>query len=244
MAGTLTLAERALQTHTEPVGAVADTSRSIAKIIAESGLDEVGGRALLITSMNPLEGRTTLATNLAVAMAQSGMRVLLVDGNGRSPRLHQIFNLNNDLGFFDILQGRRAERRVTHRTTVENVDVLTAGTVTGSTAELLNTEKLADVLGEFSDQYDRVIVDSPALGRGVEARILAANCAAVILVTTARPTVRRQVGFGLGMLRSVGANVLGLVINETSSIDSSEPVIMASSLVRDPLSVEKVTHIS
>jgi capsular exopolysaccharide synthesis family protein len=244
MPGTLTVGERALQSHTQPAGAVADASKSIAKNIAESGLDQVGGRALLITSMNPAEGRTTLATNLAVAMAQSGMRVLLVDGNGRSPQLHQIFNVNNNFGLFDILQGRTAKHRVTHRTTVENVDVLTAGTVTGNTVELLNTETLADVLGEFSDQYDRVIVDAPALGRGVEARILAANCAAAILVTTARPTVRRQVGLGLGMLRSVGANVLGLVINETSSTDSREPVVKAPSSVRDPLPEKKVTHIS
>jgi capsular exopolysaccharide synthesis family protein len=199
----------------------------------------VGGRALLVTSMNPMEGRTTLATNLAVAMAQSGMRVLLIDGNSRSPRLHEIFNLNNDFGLFDILRGRTADHRVAHRTKVENVDVLTAGAVAGSAVELLNTELLADVLGELSDQYDRVIVDAPALGRGVEARILAANCAAAILVTAARPTVRRQIGFGLGMLRSVGANVLGLVINEPSSIDSREAAGMASPSVRDPLSVEK-----
>jgi succinoglycan biosynthesis transport protein ExoP len=232
--GALSMTERALQAHLEPVGPIAETSRSIARIIAESGLDEVGGRTLLITSMNPLEGRTTLATNLAVAMAQSGMRVLLVDGNGRSPQLHQIFNLNNDFGLFDILHGRTIERRVTHPTKVANVDVLTAGAVAGNTADLLNTERLVDVLGEFSDQYDRVIVDSPPLGRGVEARILAANCAAAILVTVARPTARQQVGYGLGMLRSVGTNVLGLVINEPGSFDPHKAAKMATSAVGDP----------
>jgi polysaccharide biosynthesis transport protein len=239
MAATMTLAERALQTHIEPAGPVAQTSKSIARIIAESGLDEAAGRTLLIASLNPLEGRTTLATNLAVAMAQSGMRVLLVDGDSRSPRLHQIFNLKNDLGLFDILQGRAADHRVTQPTTVQNVHVLTAGAVTGNTLELLNTEMLLDVLGEFSDQYDRVIVDSPPLGRGAEARILAANCAAAILVTAARPTTRRQVGFAIGMLRSVGANVLGLVINEPCSVDPSKSDKMASPAVRDPLSVEE-----
>jgi polysaccharide biosynthesis transport protein len=238
MAGMLTLAERALQTHFEPSGAVAETSRSIARIIAESGLDDVGARTLLVAGMNPLEGRTTLATNLAVAMAQSGMRILLIDANNRAPRLHQIFNLDNDFGFFDILHGRTTQQRTTHSTMVENVDVLTAGAVTGNTVELLNTELLVDVLGEFSDQYDRVIVDSPALARGVEARILAANCAAALLVAAARPTARRQVGFALGMLRSVGANVLGLVINEPGSIDPRKPARMASSLIRDPLATE------
>ena len=234
-----TMAERALQTHFDPAGAVAETSRSIARIVAESGLDDAGGRTLLVASMNPLEGRTTLATNLAIAMAQSGMRVLLIDANCRAPRLHALFNLNNQFGLFDILHGRTAEHRATHSTSIENVDVLTAGTMTSNTVELLNTELLVDVLGEFSDQYDRVIVDSPALGRGVEARILAANCAAAILVTAARPTARRQVGFGLGLLRSVGANVLGLVINEPSSYDPRKPARVGSPALRDPLATDK-----
>lgn len=238
MSPMLTNTERALQAHFDATGAVADTSRSIARIIAESGLDELGARTLLVASMNPLEGRTTLATNLAVAMAQSGLRVLLVDANNRSPRLHQIFNVSNEFGLFDILQGRPAQRRVTHPTMVENVDVLPSGTIAANSVELLNTEMLVDFLGELSDQYDRVIVDSPALGRGVEARILAANCTAAILVAAARPTARRQVGFGLTMLRSVGANVLGLVINEPNAADPRKPARMASALMRDPLATD------
>jgi len=237
--GAMNLADRALQTHFEPAGPVAQTSRSIVRIITESGLDEAGGRSLLIASMNPLEGRTTLATNLAVAMAQSGKKVLLIDANHRSPRLHQIFNLNNHIGLFDLLHGRTFKHRVAQRTMVENVDVLTAGVLTGNSVELLNTELLVDVLGEFSDQYDRVIVDAPELGRGVESRILAANCTAAILVTAARPTARRQVGHALGMLRSVGAHVLGLVINEPGSVDSPEPAKTNSSTVRDPSSADE-----
>jgi capsular exopolysaccharide synthesis family protein len=238
MDGLLTQAERALQTHFEPSGSVAETVRAIARVVSESGVDEIGARTLLVASMNPLEGRTTLATNLAVAMAQSGMRVLLVDANNRSPRLHQIFNVPNHFGFFDVLSGRSADHRAAQSTTIENIDVLPAGTLTGNSVELLNSETLVDVLGELSDQYDRVIVDSPALGRGVEARIMAANCAAAILVTGARPTARRQIGFGLSMLRSVGANVLGLVINEPSSVDPRKPARMTGPGVRDPLSTD------
>jgi polysaccharide biosynthesis transport protein len=238
MIGTLSMAERALQSHFDPDGAVADISRSVARIITESGIDEVGGRTLLMASMNAGEGKTTLAVNMGIAMARSGMKVLLVDGNSRSPRLHEVFNLNNDFGLFDILQGKNTDHRATHQTMVENLDVLTTGVVPGNTVELLNTERLVDVLGEFSDQYDRVIVDSPAMGRGVEARILAANCSTAILVTAARPTVRRQVGFGLGMLRSVGAKVLGLVINEPSPVESRKPAKMESPSIHDPLGEE------
>ena len=159
--------------------------------------------------MNPLEGRTTLATNLAVAMAQSGMRVLLVDGNGRSPQLHQIFNLNNDFGLFDILHGRTAERRVTHRTKVENVDVLTAGAVAGNTVDLLNTELLVDVLGEFSDQYDRVIVDSPALGARRGSPDIGRQLCRCDFGDCGPADLPPAVGYGLGMRAQRGHECFG-----------------------------------
>ena len=217
--GAGTLATRALQIHLEPNGALAEAVRSISRTMAESGMDDANGRTLLIASMNPVEGRTTLATNLALVMAQSGMKVLLVDANNRSPRLNLIFNLSNPFGLFDVLAGRTDDHPAIHTTNIKNVDVLPCGNIPESCVELLNNETLVDVLGELSDRYDRVLIDSPPLARGVEARILAANSAAAILVTAARPTARRQVNQGLRLLRSVGANVLGLVINEPVSAD-------------------------
>ncbi len=214
-----TLATKAMQTNLEPTGVVAEVARGIAHSVAELGTVDDGGRSLLVAGMNSFDGRTTVATNLALAMAQSGLKVLLVDANNRSPRLHQIFKLENAFGLFDVLSGRTADRPAISATGVENLDVLPCGKVPANAAELLNDETLADILGELSDRYDRVIVDSPALGRGVEARILAANCAMAILVTAARPAARRQVEQGLRLLRSVGANVLGLVINEPGGID-------------------------
>jgi capsular exopolysaccharide synthesis family protein len=166
-----------------------------------------------------MEGRTTVAVNLALAMAQSGLKVLLVDANTRTPRLHHIFKLENPFGLFDVLSGRTADQPAINPTGVENLDVLPSGKVPPGVVEMLNGETLVDVFGELSDRYDRVVIDSPALGRGVEARILAASCSAVILVTAARPTARRQMEQGLRLLRSVGANVLGLVINEPGPID-------------------------
>jgi capsular exopolysaccharide synthesis family protein len=239
ISGAGTLATRAMQTHLEPNGLVAEAARSIARGIAESGLDESNGRTLLIASMNPLEGRTTLTANLALAMAQSGMKVLLVDGNNRSPKLGMIFNLSNPFGLFDVLAGRTNDHPAIHTTNIKNLDVLPCGNTSGNCVEMLNNETLVDVLGELSDRYDRVLVDSPPLARGVEARILAANCAAAILVTAARPTARRQVNQGLRLLRSVGANVLGLVINEPGATDPLSISGTTAATKRSALSVQK-----
>ncbi len=232
-----TLAARAMQTHLDPAGAVAEASRGIVRTLAELGLDDESGRTLLVAGMSPLEGRTTLATNLALAMVQSGLKVLLVDANDRSPRLNHIFKLENTFGLFDVLSGRTADQPAINATSVQGLDVLPCGKVPATAVELLNSETLVDILGELSDRYDRVIIDSPALGRGVEARILAAHCAAAILVTAARPTARRQIEQGLRLLRSVGANVLGLVINEPGPIDplqamGADPIAMRGALPR------------
>jgi polysaccharide biosynthesis transport protein len=218
--GSGTLATRALRTHLEPNGNIAEAARSIAHVLAESGLDEDGGRTLLVAGMNPSDGKTTVATNLALAMAQSGMKVLLVDASNRSPRLHNIFNLNNSFGLFDVLSGRTDDNPAIHTTNIEHLDVLPCGNAGSNAIELLNNETLVDVLGELSDRYDRVVVDSTSLARGVEGRILAANCSAAILVTAARPTARRHIAQGLRLLRSVGANVLGLVINEPGTTEA------------------------
>ena len=180
-----TSALRAIQTHLEPTGAVAEVSRGIARTLAELGLDDDGSRTLLVASMSHLDGRTTLATNLAIAMAQSGMKVLLVDANNRSPKLDHIFKLDNAFGLFDVLSGRTADQPAINSTSIENLDVLPVGAVPDAAVELLNNETLVDVLGELSDRYDRVIIDSPALGSGVEARILATSCSAAILVAAA-----------------------------------------------------------
>jgi capsular exopolysaccharide synthesis family protein len=237
--GAGTAATRAMQTHLEPTGAIAEASRSISRALAESGLDDGNGRTLLVASMNPAEGRTTLATNLALAMAQSGMKVLLVDANNRSPKLDTIFNLSNPFGLFDVLAGRTDDHPAIHTTNIKNVDVLPCGAVLGNCVELLNNEALVDVLGELSDRYDRVLVDSPPLARGVEARILAANCAAAVLVTAARPSARRQVNQGLRLLRSVGANVLGLVVNEPGAADPLSIAGPSASVKRATVSVRK-----
>jgi polysaccharide biosynthesis transport protein len=219
MDGAEAMVVRALQAHQDPMGPVAEAARSLARSLAQHGLDDGGGRTLLIASVNPLEGRTTLASNLAVAMAQSGLRVLLVDANNRAPRLHHIFKIGNSYGLFDVLSGRTGDRPAINATHIDGVDVLPCGTAPSNPVELLNNEALIDVLGELSDRYDRVIVDSPSLARGVETRILAANCTASILVTTTRPSARRHIEQGIRMLHSVGAYVLGLVINEVGPMD-------------------------
>jgi capsular exopolysaccharide synthesis family protein len=222
MDGIATSTTRALQTHLDPVGMVAEASRSIARAVqlrsSEQATDRPGrGRSLLITSVDPLEGRTTLASNLSLAMAQSGLRVLLVDANCRAPRLHQIYKIDNGYGLYDVLAGQIGRNPAICPTVIDGVDLLPSGAAPVNAVEVLNTDSLADVLGELTDRYDQVIIDSPSLGRGVEARLLAASCDGCLLVASARPSARDHLERGKQLLQSVGAKVLGVVINEPGS---------------------------
>lgn len=217
MDGIATSTTRALQTHLDPVGMVAEAARSIARAVALRGGDQGDdrtGRSLLICSVEPLEGRTTLASNLALAMAQSGLRVLLVDANCRAPRLHQIYKIDNGYGLYDVLAGQIGRNPAICPTVIDGVDLLPCGAMPVNAVEVLNGDSLADVLGELTDRYDQVIIDSPSLGRGVEARLLAACCDASLLVASTRPTTRDHLERGKQLLQSVGARVLGVVINE------------------------------
>jgi capsular exopolysaccharide synthesis family protein len=217
MDGIATSTTRALQTHLDPVGMVAEASRSIARAVALRSVDhgeERTGRTLLSASVEPLEGRTTLASNLALAMAQSGLRVLLVDANCRAPRLHQIYKIDNAYGLYDVLAGQLGRSPAICPTVIDGVDLLPCGAMPVNAVEVLNSDTLADVLGELTDRYDQVIIDSPSLGRGVEARLLAACCDASLLVASTRPTTRNHLEQGQQLLQSVGARVLGVVINE------------------------------
>ncbi|MDP9172854.1 MAG: polysaccharide biosynthesis tyrosine autokinase [Planctomycetota bacterium] len=210
---------RAMQAHLNPVGVVAETSRQIARGLSHQGFTDQSGRTLLVCSANPMDGRSTVAVNLAIGMAQSGLRVLLIDANCQAPHLHKIFDTENKQGLFDTLTGRIPLENAIVPTPMEGVDLMPCGTPPRDAAEHLNNEALVDILGELADAYDRVIVDSPAMNRGIEARILAASCAACILVMASKPRTGRQVEQAHRLLQSVGANVLGLVLNEPTFID-------------------------
>jgi len=207
---------RALQAHAEPNGPISEASRVISCALSEVGLNELN-RTLLVTSSNPLEGRTTIAVNIAISMAQTGLRVLLIDGNTDAPRLHRIFGVENEQGLHEVLSGRLAPTDAVLNTTVENLDLLLCGNREDQGADPLNNETLSDVLGQLAEEYDRVIVDSPAItGRG-KATLLAANCDATVLVLPTRPKAVAAAEQSVRALRGAGANMLGVIMNTVST---------------------------
>ncbi len=178
-----------------------------------------GGEAktLLITSPVPGDGKTTLVSNLAIAMAQAGQRTLIVDADFRKPRQHTIFGLSQEPGLSNVLAGQIPSQEGIRPTGVEHLDILCCGPVPVNPSELLNSRTFLQLIQKLSGEYDRVLFDSPPVMPVADARILGAICDITLLVLRAEKSTRKASEQALEGLRSVGSKVLGVIVNDVHS---------------------------
>jgi len=170
-------------------------------------------RTLLVTSSQPSEGKTTISVNLAISLAQLGQRVLLIDGDMRRPSVRKVFELENNLGLVSCLAGQQNWRAAVQPSGMENLDALVSGPVPPNPAELLSSERMRAVLGEAKTEYHFVVVDSPPLLNVADSRILAALVEGVVLVVKGGATPREMVQRAQAYVQDVGANLIGVVLN-------------------------------
>lgn len=200
-----------LVVHDAPMSGIAEASRSIRTNLMFMAPDNPY-RALLVTSAGPADGKTTIACCIAVAMAQAGKRVLLVDCDLRRPRLHRIFRVTNDLGLTSVLlEGE--DRKAIRDTQVPNLSILVAGPIPPNPAELLQSEKFRSTLQRLEAEYDQVILDSSPVVAVTDATILSTLVDATILVVRAFRTRRDLAQHAMRSLTDVGATVAGVVLN-------------------------------
>jgi protein-tyrosine kinase len=174
----------------------------------------VSRRILAITSPGRGEGRSWLAANLATVFAQMGERILLIDADMRHPRQHEMFNLNNSVGLSALLTGR-AGREVVFRIHPQlRLFVLPAGLRAPNPQELLGRPVFEVVLTSFADQYDLVILDTPATTEAADAQILAARAGAALLMARRNHTLHSELSSAMQNFVQSGVGVLGSVLNE------------------------------
>lgn len=202
-----------LYIHGKPRSAVAECCRAIRTSLMFMSPDKPL-RCLLITSGEPQEGKSTVAVNLAVTMAQSGQRVLLVDTDMRRPRMHKIFKLQTTHGFSSLVAGEGPNENFICRTDVDNLWVLPCGPIPPTPAELLQSERCRSVVAELSRKFDRVLFDSPPLGVVTDAAILSQLCDGTVLVAKTGKTSRELLLRSRKMLLDLKANILGCVLND------------------------------
>ena len=169
--------------------------------------------SLLVTSTQPGEGKTTIAANLAIALAEVGKRVLLVDADLRSPSVHRLFGRHHDLGLVSYLAGREDWRSMVRPSGTAGLDLLTCGAVPPNPSELLSSPRMSTLVESAKERYELVILDSAPMLALADSRILAPIVRGVLLVVRSGAIPREQVLQAQRGVRSVGANLIGVVLN-------------------------------
>jgi capsular exopolysaccharide synthesis family protein len=175
---------------------------------------EPGTKLLLVTSAQPLEGKTTTAANIAMALAYGGSRVLLIDGDMRRPGLHRPLRLTNDRGLSQVLVGQARIRDVIQRTVDPNLLAITAGKTPPNPSELLASERMRTLLTNLSHgPFDWIIIDTPPVLAVTDAVILAPLVSGVTYVIGAEMTRRRLAERALEMITSARPRYAAVVLN-------------------------------
>ena len=198
---------------------VAESFRAILTSIMFSGENGNHPRVLVVTSGSPSEGKTTVASNLAIALAEVHQRVLLIDGDMRRPRLHEVFELGNEQGLSDILKENAALAGtglggVIQETRLPNLYLLPSGPVSNAAATLLFSRQMPGLLKDLQRQFDLILIDTPPMLQIPDARVLGRLADAVLLVLRAGHTTRDAAMAARQRFEEDGTPVLGTILND------------------------------
>jgi succinoglycan biosynthesis transport protein ExoP len=206
-----------LITLQQPRSPIAEAFRSLRTNLNFASFDSLS-HTLLITSPSPEDGKTTVAGNLANVIAQGGRKVVVVDADMRRPRIHKLFQLSNRSGLSDqFIHPEEPFDGFLKPTEVTGLEVLTSGNIPPNPAELLESDKMTEILTQLSHQFEVTILDAPPLLMVTDALVLAPRVDGVILVIKPAVTKRAALKNALEQMKQVKANVLGVVMNDVKS---------------------------
>jgi capsular exopolysaccharide synthesis family protein len=174
---------------------------------------EEGARSIVVTSTGPGEGKTTVATNLALGMAMAGQRVLLIDADMRRPRVHEALRMEREPGLSNLLVGGAKANEVMRKTSVDNFYVLPAGTTPPNPAELLGSKRFAELLNSMRDHFDLVVIDTPPVMAVTDAAVIGYRASGVLFVAAADATSRHAAQTALDQLERARVRFIGAVLN-------------------------------
>lgn len=174
---------------------------------------EEGGRSVVVTSTGPGEGKTVVSSNLAIALAQAGQRVLLVDADMRKPRVHTVFGQPREPGLSNLLVGNAKASESVHASSVQGLWIMPAGLLPPNPAELLGSKRFRDFLATLSQHFDWVIIDTPPVMAVTDSSVVAHLCTGVLFVVGAEMTSRHAAKRALDQLEQARAKFVGAVLN-------------------------------
>jgi capsular exopolysaccharide synthesis family protein len=199
-------------THLAPNSDVAEAYRTLRAAVYYGWPDRTV-KSVLVTSPERGDGKSTTASNLAIAMAQAGLRTLLVDADLRAAVQHKLFEVPNTSGLSDIIARGVSFEHAVRPTEVAGLSLLPSGTPTPAPAEITNGQAFGKLLQQLEQAYDLIVIDSPPLLAVADARILGAQAGLTILTLRAEKSTRQEVMQACQQLHAVGSSILGVVLN-------------------------------
>ena len=168
-----------------------------------------------VTSAMMHDGKTTNAVNLAISIASTTKKVLLIDGDMRKPTVHRYFGLENKNGLSEILAGLTNEVKI-RKTDVENLHVLTSGQIPPNPAELFGSKQMDNLLAYVKDFFDYVIIDTPPVNLVSDAAILAEKITGYVFVVQSGKNHYYELSYALDTIQQMNGNVVGIVLNDVT----------------------------
>jgi polysaccharide biosynthesis transport protein len=195
-----------------PLCPESEAYRGVRTALYFSGLS--GHKVIQVTSPNSGDGKSTLIANLAISIAQSSKRVLLIDADMRKPRSHTIFGLTGPLGLGSIMMDNHDPKEAIQETCIEGLSLMPCGPIPPNPAELLTSPRFKDLLDYLREQFDFVLIDTPPLLMVTDPTIVAARVDGVILTVRLTRDTRSQATRARDILAGMGAKTLGVVVND------------------------------
>ena len=189
----------------------AQAYRSLRSNIEYSSFDDEY-RAIVVTSSVPGEGKSTTSGNLALSLAQSGNKVLLVDCDMRKPSIHKKFKISNMSGTAELLLRKESFEDVANCYN-ENLTIITAGKIPPNPSEMLSSRAMTAFIKEMKKEFKYIILDTPPLQAVTDAQVLSTKADGVLLVVRAGSTKRDAVLNSVDLIKKVKGKVIGMVLN-------------------------------
>ncbi len=174
-------------------------------------------RTIMVTSSGPAEGKTTTIANLAIVLAQTEKKVILIDADLRKPSIHRKFQLPNRLGLTNTITGTHDLDQTVNEGPISTLNILTSGPIPPNPAELLGSTKMQEIIKKLSLRYDYVLIDTPPVLAVTDAQILAQFTDGVLLVLKSGQTHRDMAIKAKEQLKNVKANIIGAVLNQQNT---------------------------
>jgi capsular exopolysaccharide synthesis family protein len=208
--------KRRLIAHEDPKSPISESYRSLRTNISYASPDKKI-KSIVISSPQPEEGKSTTVANLAIAFAQLNKRTLLLDGDLRKPVQHNVFDLPRGPGLSEYLTGSNDDfSTLIRETSIKNLSLATAGSMTPNPSELLGSSRMVDLIGRLENEWDIILIDSPPIVAVTDSSMISAEIDALVMVVKAGQTERAAVDRALDTIANVRSPLIGVILNGAS----------------------------